>query len=112
MTVRRLLQRHNGSWYRQSFGDLYSLVYQHRNSEAADREIRALRQWIHLESNWMILDSCCGNGRHLRILLDLGCNGFGFDLSEELIHQAVCHPELIGRVCRGDIRRIPFLFMF
>ncbi len=100
------------SWFRQSFGDLYPLIYSHRNSEAADREIRALCNWIDLKPGCKVLDSCCGNGRHLTALLEFGCDGYGFDLSEELIVQAAGDPGLERRLCRGDIRDIPFKTCF
>lgn len=99
-------------WYRQSFGDLYPIVYAHRNSEAADREIRLMSQWIGLTPGHTVLDACCGDGRHLQSLLQLGCAGYGFDLSSELVIRAQSNSVTQNRVCRADIRNIPFAPVF
>lgn len=103
---------HRRSWFRQSFGDLYSVVYAHRNDEEAEQEIRALTGWIRISPGDRVLDSCCGNGRHLKVILTQTATGFGFDLSPELIEQAAACPELERRICRADIRAIPFTECF
>ena len=95
-------------WFRQSFGDLYNLVYAHRSLEAARNEIQALARWAPLSSGDTVLDVCCGNGRHLAAILELGCDAVGFDLSPELIAVAKRRPALTDRVFRGDVRNIPF----
>jgi SAM-dependent methyltransferase len=100
------------SWYRQSFGDLYSLIYAHRNSEAADREIRLMSQWVGLKPGQTVLDACCGDGRHTQSLLRLECDAFGFDLSPELVIRAQSDSLTADRICRADIRKIPFSSMF
>lgn len=100
------------SWYRQTFGALYPLVYSHRDFEKADTEILALRGWTPLRPGTRILDSCCGNGRHLQALVKAGCDAYGFDLSVELVAMASSTPALKHRICRADIRNIPFKVSF
>jgi len=95
------------NWYQQSFGDLYPLIYSHRNFEAAQHEIMKLKKWAPLNPSDTVLDVCCGNGRHLKAILEIGCNAVGFDLSAELTFAAA---ELTGfgnRVFRADILHIP-----
>lgn len=99
-------------WYRQSFGDLYPLIYAHRSRSAADREIRALARWAPLGPGDSVLDACCGGGRHLAAMVNLGCNAVGFDLSGELIRHASEDAVLAGRVFQADIRRIPLRYRF
>jgi len=102
----------SADWYRQSFGDLYPLVYSHRNPEAAQREIASLARWAPLEPGDRVLDACCGSGRHLAALISAGCDAVGFDLSDELISRTRRDPTLRGKVFRADIRRIPLALLF
>jgi SAM-dependent methyltransferase len=95
-------------WFHQSFGALYPLVYAHRNDLAAEQEVRALSRWVPLESGRRLLDACCGNGRHLKALQKLECNAFGFDLSPALVAECASDPPVSGKICRADIRHIPF----
>lgn len=97
----------NTEWYRQSFGELYPLIYSHRSLEAAQNEIARLASWAPLRPGDTVLDACCGNGRHLSAICQSGCDGIGFDLSEELTVQASKQPGLRHRVFRGDLLQIP-----
>lgn len=96
------------SWFHESFSILYPLVYAHRSAYAAEEELHALSHWLSLKSGDYVLDACCGNGRHMRALLKLGCNAFGFDLSPALVAECASDPLVSGKICRGDIRHIPF----
>ncbi|MCD4654431.1 class I SAM-dependent methyltransferase [bacterium] len=100
-------RQNNTDWYQQSFGELYLLIYAHRNIEAARNEICKLAKWAPLNPGDTVLDVCCGNGRHLSAILELGSNAVGFDLSWELIRTAGIRKELGKCVFRADIRHIP-----
>lgn len=99
--------RSSAGWFRQSFGELYPLIYAHRSTDAAEREIVAMSRWVPLARNDRVLDVCCGTGRHMVALLALGCDVVGFDLSGELLDAAKQRTVLRGRLFQGDIRRIP-----
>ena len=72
-------------WYKESFGEDYLLVYQHRSKEQAEQEVKQFIQWLALKPNDRILDLCCGSGRHTISLAELGYHVVGIDLSETLL---------------------------
>ncbi len=96
-------------WYRHAFGELYRLVYAHRDVDEADADVSRLR---HLLGETLyagrVLDLGCGFGRHTAALLSRGVDAYGLDLSDTLIRQASDHHELQGRMVVGDMRHIPF----
>ena len=94
-----------GEWFREAFGELYPLVYPHRDIAEAARVATTLAPLIRSERP--TLDVACGNGRYLCALATAGVNVFGVDLSEYLLGEAV--KEGVGdvAVC-GDMRALPF----
>ena len=99
-------------WYRVSFGAYYPLLYPHRNDAAAEREVGALVNLLHLRGWRRVLDVCCGGGRHLAALARLGFDAWGVDLSDALLGDAAQRPELAGRLVRADVRALPFAAAF
>jgi SAM-dependent methyltransferase len=95
-------------WYVRSFGELYSLVYTHRDDAGAREEIGRLFGLLALSGRERVLDLCCGAGRHTEAIGTLGFDVTGFDLSPELLGEAKERPVLRGRLVRGDMRRLPF----
>jgi SAM-dependent methyltransferase len=96
-------------WYKSAFGDLYPIIYAHRDDEAAAAEVAALIQWFDLEgSAALTLDLCCGDGRHGTQLSELGLSLIGIDLSPQLLERATMRPALRSRLVRGDMRQLPF----
>lgn len=99
-------------WYEESFGEDYLLVYRHRSNQDASFEVEQVISWLKLSSSDLILDLCCGTGRHSRALLKKQLHVVGFDLSTTLLTHAVQETEKEGLVLpfvHGDMRRLPFV---
>lgn len=95
------------SWYEHSFGELYPIIYAHRNEDAAREEICSLLRLLDVPRG-RVLDLCCGAGRHTEALLREGREAIGLDLSPPLLACARERSILAGRLTRGDIRHLPF----
>ena len=96
------------AWYEEAFGREYLAVYPHRDLRTARAEAEALaRQGV----GGVVLDVCCGQGRHVLALRELGLSAFGVDLSAELLALSGELPggaRLAGLLARGDARALPF----
>jgi len=95
-------------WWSEAFGADYVDVYPQRDLASARAEAAFLvEQGLH----GRVLDLCCGWGRHLVALADLGLDVAGLDWSAELLARLRSMPEaapVADRVVRGDARRVPF----
>ncbi|MCE5252325.1 class I SAM-dependent methyltransferase [bacterium] len=98
-------------WYKRWFGEEYLLVYEHRDIREAEQEIALIRKILDLGENDLILDLCCGPGRHDVPLVLSGCRVIGLDYSMPLLRIAVDgrppDSEYPLYVC-ADARNIPF----
>jgi SAM-dependent methyltransferase len=104
------------AWYQQSFGETYLELYAHRDEQEARENVRALMALLSPDKDAPLLDLCCGAGRYLCALMEMGFRQlYGLDLSETLLDAAAqavteeradnpCQVELIP----GDMRRIPY----
>jgi SAM-dependent methyltransferase len=92
-------------WYRIAFGELYPLVYPHRDVAEAARVASRLAPIVRRARP--LLDVACGNGRYMCALAAENVDVYGVDLSEFLLGEAVKNG-LAGRVACGDIRALPF----
>jgi SAM-dependent methyltransferase len=92
----------------RSFGELYPLIYEHRDDEAASNEIGALIGALGLRGTLRVLDLCCGAGRHAAAMNRLGFDVVGLDLSPQLLAEAAGRSGLAGRLVRADMRHLPF----
>ncbi|MEX2673069.1 MAG: class I SAM-dependent methyltransferase [Phycisphaeraceae bacterium] len=95
-------------WYARSFGELYPLLYQHRDDASAAAEAAAFLKLLKLPAAARVLDICCGTGRHLAAMCQQNLNAWGVDLSWPLLKSAAERPGLAGRVVRADLRALPF----
>lgn len=93
-------------WYDHAFGDWYPKLYPHRNLAEAARAISSLEDW--LPRTGTLLDAGCGQGRHLRVLLERGRAVVGIDRSFPLLRRGVQTPGLRDRLIRADMRSLPF----
>lgn len=75
-------------WFERWFGEEYLLVYEHRDTEEAEREAATIRAVLDLKEEELVLDLCCGSGRHDRPLSQYGCRVVGLDYSRELLNKA------------------------
>lgn len=104
------------AWYQESFGQTYLDLYAHRDEREARENVRALMELIAPDKGEPLLDLCCGAGRYLCALMEMGFQQlYGLDLSEPLLDAAAqavaerrannpCQVELIS----ADMRQIPF----
>jgi len=74
-------------WYEKAFDKDYLIRYSHRNEKQALSEIKWIEENIPLQKSWVILDACCGQGRHLRSWEERDYFPIGFDLSADLLAQ-------------------------
>ncbi len=93
-------------WYKVAFGDIYPLVYPHRDDAEAARVAGRLAPLLGGRSP--VIDVACGNGRYMAAFARAGLEVFGVDLSEYLLADAVATRALRGRVILGDMRALPF----
>ena len=95
-------------WYKEAFGEFYPDVYSHRDEQEA-REFAAFLGKVIPLQGLIMLDVCCGEGRHIRAFREVGVTCFGLDLSAVLL----CKLKSKGAsdasaVARGDMRSFPF----
>lgn len=93
-------------WYRVAFGEIYPLVYPHRDEAEAAAVAERLKGLI--AGATPLLDVACGSGRYMRALERLGVDVVGVDLSEYLLGEAARSSGLAGRLVRCDVRALPF----
>ena len=93
-------------WYKSAFSKDYIRIYQHRDPKEAQETIQSLLELIHLPQNAHCLDLCCGFGRHLQFLNELGIDTVGVDLSQDLIDHS--DPSIRDRIKQGDMRQVPY----
>jgi SAM-dependent methyltransferase len=102
----------NEPWYVTAFQDAYRAVYAHRDLAAARREVAWIADGPLAGVRGLVLDLCCGFGRHSFALAERGHAVIGLDLSFDLLRAARelpgGAPALAGRLTRGDMRRLPF----
>ncbi|MCY2958757.1 MAG: class I SAM-dependent methyltransferase [Planctomycetota bacterium] len=95
-------------WWSEAFASGYVDLYPHRDLDSARAEARFL---VSVGLRGRVLDLCCGWGRHLIALEELGLEVAGLDYSADLLARLVTHPEgthVAGHTVRGDARRAPF----
>ncbi|MFH1144800.1 MAG: class I SAM-dependent methyltransferase [Candidatus Eisenbacteria bacterium] len=97
------------AWYREVFGELYPLLYPHRNDEAAAHEAAAFVRLVSIGGpGTRVLDLACGAARHAQALCSFGAHVWGLDLSAHLLQLAARRGCLDGRIVRADMCRLPF----
>ncbi len=102
-------------WYVEAFRSDYREVYAHRNLAAAREEVRWLVEDVLAEARGVVLDDCCGFGRHGVAMSERGLDVVGIDLSFDLLRGARELEEesdaaalLQGRLAQADMRALPF----
>lgn len=95
-------------WYERSFGRDYLVVYKHRDFQGAAQEVHQMMDWLELPPAAMVLDLCCGMGRHSLALAEAGYKVTGVDLSEVLLKEAIKQDEAQAvAFLSGDMRELP-----
>ncbi|MDO3410465.1 class I SAM-dependent methyltransferase [Saccharibacillus sp. CPCC 101409] len=96
-------------WYEESFGEDYLRVYNYRDEQGAEHEVREMISWLKLEQGSKVLDLCCGMGRHSLSLAEAGYEATGMDLSDVLLGEAKKEEGADNvRWVQGDMRELPF----
>ncbi len=99
------------NWYADAFGALYPIIYAHRSVESAAGEAAFAAAQTQLSPGDMLLDLCCGNGRHLAHLTTRARRAVGVDYSPALLRLA--RDNAPGALLlRGDMRSLPFVECF
>ena len=75
-------------WYVEAFRSDYREVYAHRNLAAAREEVRWLVEDVLAGARGVVLDDCCGFGRHGVAMSERGLDVVGIDLSFDLLRGA------------------------
>lgn len=95
-------------WYQKAFDSLYPIVYAHRTVESARAEAHFSIEHTGLSPSDVVLDLCCGNGRHMAHLVERAGRVVGLDYS---VHLLALARETLGKrgdLVRGDMRALPF----
>ena len=99
------------TWYMDWFDEEYIRVYGHRDAAEARRDISFASTILQIQPQDRILDLCCGGGRHLLALCEMGYRNLtGVDLSMPLLkmaHQALRSCKT-SSVLLADMRHLPF----
>jgi SAM-dependent methyltransferase len=90
-------------WWEAAFGAHYETLYAHRDDASAAVEVAGLLPRLRTAPG-LVLDACCGNGRHLAALRAAGLPAFGFDLSADLLASARRRAGCRDRLVRCDMR--------
>jgi ubiquinone/menaquinone biosynthesis C-methylase UbiE len=98
------------NWYKTWFGNEYLTVYAHRDEHEARKLINLLQSNIQLAADAVIIDLCCGQGRHATHLANLGFRVIGVDLSRTLLEAAKYHGKGSdsAKFVQADMRQLPF----
>lgn len=96
------------NWYADAFGALYPIIYAHRSVASAAGEAAFAAAETQLSPHDILLDLCCGNGRHLAHLTTRVRRAVGVDYSPGLLRLARGNaPGAL--LLRGDMRSLPFV---
>ncbi|MCD6307816.1 MAG: methyltransferase domain-containing protein [Candidatus Latescibacteria bacterium] len=98
-------------WFERWFGEEYLLVYEHRDGDEAERDVMAIERLLGLRPGEIVLDLCCGSGRHDLPLAARGLRVVGLDYSSELLsiaHKARLSGERYPVYVRADARDTVF----
>jgi SAM-dependent methyltransferase len=83
------MEKKENEWFESWFDSpYYPMLYRHRDEAEAQVALTNLHHYLNLPQNSLVLDLCCGQGRHSRILHILGYSVVGIDLSPTAIAYA------------------------
>ena len=102
----------DSTWYVDFFRDDYLNIYGHLFSAVrAEKEAAFAARVLQLQSGAILLDLCCGQGRHCVPLARQGFEVIGLDLNSsylELARQAAKADNVALKTVAADMREIPF----
>jgi SAM-dependent methyltransferase len=75
-------RKDDSAWYSTWFDSpFYHILYQHRNHSEAEKAVNTLLAFAAVEKGSVVMDLCCGKGRHAILLEKAGNIVTGLDLS-------------------------------
>lgn len=107
LTSENLYMERKTDWYAEWFNEDYLATYPHRTEKDARDEASFVCKSLGLGPGDLVLDLCCGTGRHMAGLAKARCRVIGMDLSMALLRHARERMESAALV-RGDMRDLPF----
>lgn len=100
----------NKDWFAEWFDTpYYHLLYKHRNFDEAALFISNLLNYLQPGKKAVLLDACCGKGRHALYMNKAGFSVDAFDLSENNIRLAQQNQTATLQFYKNDIRTPLFL---
>lgn len=100
----------NTDWFAEWFDTpYYHLLYNNRNFDEAALFINNLIHFLQPNKDAILLDACCGKGRHAVVMHNAGYTVDAFDLSENNIQLAQQNQTTSLRFYKNDIRTPLFL---
>lgn len=100
----------NKDWFAEWFDTpYYHLLYKHRNFDEAALFISNLLNYLQPGKKAVLLDACCGKGRHALYMNKAGFSVDAFDLSENNIRLAQQNQTATLHFYKNDIRTPLFL---
>lgn len=91
-------------WYVRAFATEYLELYAHRSPEQGAAQVAQMLAAGLLPGRGRVLDLCCGAGRHLLPMRQVGLQAVGLDLSMQLLQAG----GLAEIAVRANAIRIPF----
>ena len=96
-------------WWRTLFGEDYAEIFDLAEGETVE-QVDFVLSHLRIEPRHVVLDLCCGHGRHVRELARRGYRVVGLDMSPEQLRRAGRQPgdeEGQFDLIRGDARSLP-----
>lgn len=98
-------------WYQTWFNEIYLALYTHRDKKEAAAFVEFTLKHLAPKPGCLVLDLCCGTGRHMDIFLKKGFRVVGLDLSWFLLKKGA-RAGRRKRTVQGDMASLPFRACF
>ena len=99
-------------WYDVAFRAGYLHLYAHRTDERALAEVEFVTRHLSPMAGALVLDLCCGNGRHAAAMTARGAQVIGLDYSEDLLCHARTRNLSGAKFLRADMMPLPLVELY
>ncbi len=96
-------------WHTPLFDDLNKYWEEIAEARSTEEEVDLVESTV--KTDGLILDLCCGTGRHSILLADRGLKMIGFDISPNLLKiakQKISEKKACVSLVRGEMQHLPF----
>lgn len=96
-------------WYTSLFDELDEYWAEIADARSTEKEVEFIKNAI--ETKGLLLDLCCGTGRHSILLSKKGCNVIGLDVSNNLLRIAkkkMAEKNIHFPLVKAEMRHLPF----